>query len=88
MPGIYKEKECMVNMGPDYIHCKGCLRCVEICPTNALVMALEKDYPKKPYDRPNKDLLTTSFAYTEHGADASITGESYLTEKQIGGGVL
>ena len=88
MPGIYKDRKCMVNMGPDYTHCKGCLRCVEVCPTNALVMALEKDYPAKPYDRPNKDLLTTHFTYEEHGADASITGESYLTEKQIGGGVV
>lgn len=88
MPGIYKEKECMVNMGPDYAHCKGCLRCVEVCPTDALVMALEKDYPEKPYNRPNKNLLTTNFAYTEHGADASITGESYLTERQVRGGVI
>ena len=88
MPGIYKEKKCMVNMGPDYAHCKGCLRCVKICPTNALVMALEKDYPDKPYDQSNKNLLTSQFAYTKHGADASITGESYLTEKQVGGGVL
>ncbi|MBR5127898.1 MAG: 2-oxoacid:acceptor oxidoreductase family protein [Roseburia sp.] len=81
MPGIYKEKECMVNMGPDYTHCKGCLRCVEVCPTNALVTALEKDYPEKPFDQPNKNLLTNQFAYTKHGADASITGESYLTER-------
>lgn len=88
MPGIYKEKECMVNMGPDYTHCKGCLRCVEVCPTNALVMALEKDYPEKPFDRPNKNLLTNQFSYTKHGPDASITGESYLTEQQIHGGVI
>lgn len=88
LPGIYKDKKCMVNMGPDYAHCKGCLRCVEVCPTNALVSALEKDYPVKPYDRPNKDLLTTHFSTEEHGADAYITGESYLTEKQVGGGVL
>lgn len=88
MPGIYKDKECMVNMGPDYTHCKGCLRCVEICPVDALVMALEKDYPEKPYDRPNKNLLKKDFVYTKHGADASITGESYLTEHQIRGGVI
>ena len=88
MPGIYKDKKCMVNMGPDYAHCKGCLRCVEVCPVDALVMALEKDYPKKPYDRPNKNLLTADFVYTEHGADASITGESYLTEQQVKGGVI
>jgi len=88
MPGVYKEKNCMVNMGPDYAHCKGCLRCVEVCPVDALVMALEKDYPEKPYNRPNKNLLTTQFAYTEHGADASITGESYLTERQVKGGLI
>lgn len=88
MPGIYKDKKCMVNMGPDYTHCKGCLRCVEVCPVDALVMALEKDYPKKPYDRPNKNLITTNFAHTSHGADASITGESFLTEQQIRGGII
>lgn len=88
VPGVFKEKECMVNIGPDYAHCKGCLRCVEVCPVNALVMALEKDYPEKPYNQPNKNLLHHNFSYTEHGADASITAESYLTEKQIGGGVL
>ena len=88
MPGIYKDKKCMVNMGPDYTHCKGCLRCVEVCPVNALVMALEKDYPAKPYDQPNKNLLTQDFAYTKHSADASITGESYLTEQQVRGGVI
>ena len=88
MPGVYKDKNCMVNMGPDYAHCKGCLRCVEVCPVDALVMALEKDYPEKPYNRPNKNLLTKDFPYTKHGADASITGESYLTEQQIRGGVL
>lgn len=75
-------------MGPDYAHCKGCLRCVEVCPVDALVMALEKDYPKKPYDRPNKNLLTNDFIYTNHGADASITGESYLTERRIHGGAV
>lgn len=88
MPGIYKDRECMVNMGPDYTHCKGCLRCVEVCPTKALVTALEKEYPQKPYDRPNKNLLTTDFASTAHGPDASITGESYLNERQLRGGIV
>ena len=51
-PGIYKGKQAMVNQGLDYYHCKGCLRCVDVCPTNALVKALEKDYPKKPWFLP------------------------------------
>lgn len=88
MPGVYKDKKCMVNMGPDYTHCKGCLRCVEVCPVDALVMALEKDYPEKPYDQPNKNLITTNFAHTHHGADASITSESYLNEHRIRGGII
>ena len=87
-PGIYRGKEAMVNEGLDYAHCKGCLRCVEICPTNALVLAYEKDFPDKPHDRPNKNLLTSDFAMENRGADSAITSDSYLTEQQIGGGVL
>ena len=87
-PGVYRGKEAMINEGLDYTHCKGCLRCVEICPTNALVLAYEKDYPDKPFDRPNKHLLTVDFAMEHRGADPEITSESYLTERQIGGGVL
>lgn len=34
----------MYNLGPDYQYCKGCLRCTDICPTGALVEALERDY--------------------------------------------
>lgn len=87
-PGVYRGKEAMVNEGLDYSHCKGCLRCVEICPTNALVLAYEKDYPDKPFDRPNKNLLTTAFSMEHRGADPGITSDSYLTEKQIDGGIL
>lgn len=87
-PGIYKDKECMVNQGLDYYHCKGCLRCVEVCPTNALVQAFEKDYPKKPYFIPNQDLLPDAICYQETGADSYITSDSYLTEKRVDGGVV
>lgn len=87
-PGIYKDKECMVNQGLDYYHCKGCLRCVEVCPTNALVMALEKDYPDKPYFMPNKDLLPDSIPYQEVGANSWVTSDSYMDEKRVDGGVV
>lgn len=87
-PGIYKEKECMVNKGLDYYHCKGCLRCVEVCPTGALVSALEKDYPKKPWFVPNQHLLPDAITYQEAGPDAWITSDSYLTEKRVDGGVV
>lgn len=35
-PGVYKGKEMMVNKGPVYQYCKGCLRCVSVCPVAAL----------------------------------------------------
>lgn len=87
-PGIYKGKECMVNRGIDYYHCKGCLRCVEVCPTNALVTALEKDYPKKPSFIPNQHLLPNTIRYQETGSNAWITSDSYLDEKRIDGGIV
>lgn len=87
-PGVYKDKECMVNMGLDYIHCKGCLRCVEVCPTNALVTALEKDYPQKPDSLPNQDLLPDAIRYQEVGPNSWITSDSYLDEKRVDGGIV
>lgn len=88
LPGIYKEKEAMVNNGLDYAHCKGCLRCVDVCPTGALVSALERDYPEKPHKKQNRDLLPEDIAYQETGANSWITSDSYLTEKRVDGGVL
>lgn len=84
--GEYKEKEMMVNTGLDYFHCKGCLRCVEICPTGALVRGLESDYDTKPWFVPNKDLVRLPDYYEKSGADGYITSESYLTEERIDGG--
>ncbi|MDD6058702.1 MAG: 2-oxoacid:acceptor oxidoreductase family protein [Clostridiales bacterium] len=87
-PGIYKDKECMVNQGVDYYHCKGCLRCVEVCPTNALVMALEKEYPNKPHFISNQHLLPDAIRYQKAGANSWITSDSYLDEKRVDGGVV
>ena len=84
--GSYNGKEMMVNQGLDYYHCKGCLRCVEICPVNALVKGLEADYPVKDYFLPNQELQRTPDYYQTAGPDGYITSESYLTEKRVDGG--
>ncbi len=41
-PGVFKGMDTMVNHGPDYQYCKGCLRCVNVCPTQALTKGEEK----------------------------------------------
>lgn len=88
LPGTYKGKPAMKNSGLDYTHCKGCLRCVAVCPTAALVTALERDYEKKPHERLNRDLLIAPPDYQESGANSWITSDSYLTEKRVDGGIL
>lgn len=84
--GEYMGREMMVNQGLDYYHCKGCLRCVEVCPVNALVRGVEAEHPQKDYFLPNKELLRMPEYYEESGPDGYITSESYLTEKRMEGG--
>lgn len=84
--GEYKGREMMVNQGLDYYHCKGCLRCVEVCPVNALVQGAEAEHPDKKYFMANRDLLRTPDYYKKAGADGYITSESYLTEERMEGG--
>lgn len=86
--GEYNGKEMMVNKGLDYHHCKGCLRCVEVCPTNALVKGIERDHPHPSFAMRNQDLLPEKMEYEEVGANSYVTSESYLTEKRIDGGVM
>lgn len=84
--GTYKGREMMVNQGLDYYHCKGCMRCVDVCPVNALVRGIEVEHPDKKYFLPNQDMLRTPDYYVKAGPDGYITSESYLTEKRIEGG--
>lgn len=84
--GEYRGREMMVNQGLDYYHCKGCLRCVDVCPVNALVRGLEAEHPHKAYFMPNQDLVKTPVYYEKVGPDGYITSESYLTEKRMDGG--
>ncbi len=85
-PGQYRGRDMMVNQGLDYYHCKGCLRCVETCPVNALVAGVEAEHPDKEYFLPNKDLLRMPDYYIKAGPDGYVTSESYLTEKRMEGG--
>ena len=84
--GEYKGRDMMVNMGLDYYHCKGCLRCVDVCPVNALVRGVEAEHPDKEYFMPNRELIRMPEYYEEAGPDGYITSESYLTEKRMEGG--
>lgn len=62
--GEYLGKRAMINQGPDYQYCKGCLRCVEICPTQALV-AVKEEFKSE---------------HSFHGADPIIASEAFLSE--------
>lgn len=84
--GEFKGKEMMVNQGLDYYHCKGCMRCVNVCPVNALVQGAEAGHLSKQYFLPNQDLLRKPDYYVESGPDGYITSESYLTEVRVEGG--
>ncbi len=88
LKGEYRGKPTMMNRGLDYHHCKGCLRCVDVCPTGALVMGKEKEHPNKKWFVRNKDLITNNLDFEPQGADPWVTGESYLDEKRVDGGLM
>lgn len=69
--GEYNNRRAMINCGPDYRYCKGCLRCVEVCPTQALVAKREVI----------ENLTGT------HGADPIITSEGFHSENVREGGL-
>ncbi len=79
-------REMMLNQGLDYYHCKGCLRCVDVCPTGALVRGAEAEHEQKEHFLPNQSLLRMPEYYEKSGADGYITSESYLTEQRMEGG--
>lgn len=88
LPGEFKGKPAMTNRGLDYHHCKGCLRCVDVCPTGALVAGKEQEHPEKKWAVRNKDLIIEHLDFEPMGADPYITGESYLDEKRVDGGLM
>ena len=88
LPGEYRGQPAMMNRGLDYHHCKGCLRCVDVCPTGALVTGKEQEHPNKKWFVHNKDLITDDLDFEPAGADPGITGESYFDEKRVDGGLM
>ena len=84
--GEYKGRSMMINQGLDYDHCKGCLRCVDVCPVNALVRGVEAEQENLEYHMPNQELLRKPKYQEIAGADGGITSESFLTEKRMEGG--
>ncbi|MBQ8383051.1 MAG: 2-oxoacid:acceptor oxidoreductase family protein [Clostridia bacterium] len=87
-PGQWRGRPAMLNRGLDYDHCKGCLRCVDVCPTGALVTGKEREHPAPQWFVRNVDLLTKESPLDPAGADGAITGESYLDEKRVDGGLM
>lgn len=85
--GEYKGRQVMKNTGLDYHHCKGCLRCVSVCPTPALTSAKERDYPEKPHFVRNRDLIAETMEFETAGANSWVTSEAYLDEKRVDGGL-
>ncbi len=86
--GEYRGRKAMMNRGLDYHHCKGCLRCVDVCPTGALVSGREREHPEKKWFVRNKDLIADNIDFESAGADPLVTGEAYLTEKRMDGGLM
>lgn len=86
--GKYNGKVVMKNQGLNYHYCKGCLRCVSVCPTEALTAELERNYKEKPYFVKTKDLLAEEIDYKVEGASGYVTSESFGDEKRVDGGLL
>lgn len=81
--GMYKGRKAMVNMGLDYHHCKGCLRCVDICPVEALVMGVEREHPDKKWQVRNKDLIIQHMEFEKTGANSWVNSDSYMEDERI-----
>lgn len=85
--GIYKGREMMLNRGLDYHHCKGCLRCVSVCPTHALVKGIEREQRDLKWFVRNQDLIVEHLEFEDAGANSWVTSESYMDEKSVEGGM-
>jgi len=80
--GEYKGKETMVNLGPDYRHCKGCLRCVEVCPTKAITAGIEREHDISKTDVGNIDIITENFNFDDVGSNSWVESVSYVANSE------
>jgi len=76
VPGKIKGREAMVNLGPDYHHCKGCLRCTEVCPTDALTVGLEREHDLTKTHVRNQELLVRELEFEQVGTNSWMESES------------
>lgn len=81
--GEYKGKQQMVNNGVNYHYCKGCLRCVEICPTDALTEAFERDVAVWSMHIPYSDFIQTHVEFEDMGSNSIVDAESGVTNNTI-----
>lgn len=81
VPGEYKGKPSMINLGPDYHHCKGCLRCVEVCPTDALTAGIEREVDIWKIHVRNQELLVDKMEFEDVGPNSWMRSESYTTNE-------
>lgn len=74
--GEYKGRQTMVNLGPDYHHCKGCLRCVEVCPTDALTVGIEREHDIWKTHVRNRELVVDQMEFEDMvGPNSIVTSE-------------
>lgn len=81
--GEYKGKESMVNLGPDYHHCKGCMRCTEICPTEALTVGLEREENLLKTHIRNQNLIVDKLVFENVGANSYVNSESPVEDTDV-----
>ena len=81
VPGEYKGKPSMINLGPDYHHCKGCLCCVEVCPTDALTAGIEREVDIWKNHVRNQELLVEKMEFEDVGPNSWMRSESFTTNE-------
>lgn len=79
--GEYKNKPSMVNLGPDYHHCKGCLRCVEVCPTDALSVGMEREVDIWKTHVRNQEIKVDRMEFEDVGPNSWMRSESFTTNE-------
>lgn len=79
--GEFKGKPSMVNLGPDYHHCKGCLRCIEVCPTDALTPGMERDVDIWKIHVRNQELKVDQMEFEDVGPNSWMRSESFTTNE-------